>query len=123
LEKAFARRKAAQRQGLVAAIQKRGAWKTPLEPSFQRAMRAAGLSAPLIARCIDGWPDAQKEVARQAVVQAVRSGRTVRVRWGLTDGVACKIDVSPGNTGPVTITALSPRSSLRVRAGRIEVKP
>jgi hypothetical protein len=41
----------------------------------------------------------------------------VHVRWGLTDARACESEVDDSAERSVTITALSPRSSLHVRTG------
>ena len=51
---------------------------------------------------------------RRAVVAAIRDGRHVRFRWGLTPGRTYATEIDRQGAGAVTITALSPRSTLRV---------
>jgi hypothetical protein len=122
LEKAVARRRGAAAEEVFAALGERGALKTPLSGPVRTALRRAPLPDHLIERCIDGWPDAQKERARRAIVDALRDGRRVRFRWGLTDARGFESEVrTRGNI--VTITALSPRSTLRVSGDDIDVAP
>lgn len=123
LNRLVAGRKRAATSGLLDTVRKRGAFSTPLQPDVRAALKRAGVPERLISRCIDGWPDAQKEQARRAVVSAVDEGRSVRFRWGLTDARTCQTEITNERGGRVVITALSPRSTLRVRNGGISVAP
>jgi hypothetical protein len=103
---------------LVNALNKRGAFDSPLQPAFRDELRRAKLSNRDIEACIDRWPDAQKERMRRAVASAVRDGRKVRIRWGLTTASSYETQIRRTDSGLVTITALSPRRSLRVSGSR-----
>jgi hypothetical protein len=114
LERVLARRTAAEAAGLVSLLEARGALNAPLQTRLRGAVRAAPLREDHIAVCIDGWPNAQKERARQAIVKAFRNDRRLHVRWGLTDARSFEVDIDDKGSGTITITARSPRASLRV---------
>jgi hypothetical protein len=122
LEDVMGRRKGAAAEELLATLHHRGALKAPLQTPLRRAVKKTPLPERFIDRCIDAWPDVQKERARRALVKAVNDGHRVRFRWGLKAGAGYKTEIKrTGNR--VTITALSPRSSLRTSAGEIYVAP
>ncbi|MDP9236547.1 MAG: hypothetical protein M3P30_03960 [Chloroflexota bacterium] len=114
LERVIRRRAALEAAGLAALLNQPGALDKPLQAPLRTAVKKAPLPERYIAACIDGWPDAKKEEVRRALAKAIRDGRTVRFRWGLTAATGCDVDIHNTGTGAVTITALSPRSTLRV---------
>lgn len=122
LEKVVARRRGADAHALAAALRRRGALDAPLADPMRSAIRAVPLPERFVARCIDAWPDKQKEEARRAIVGAMRHGRRLQFRWGLTDADTYETAIVTRGSR-VTITALSPRSSLRIRGDEIEVAP
>ena len=78
----------------------------------------------VIATCIDGWPNSQKEKIRVAVAHAIREGRRVRFRWGLTPESGFRTEIHDSGSGTLTITTLTPRSALRTHAdGSVEAMP
>lgn len=103
---------------LVNALSKRGAFDSPLQEAFRAELRKAKLPSSYIESCIDNWPNKQKEKMRRAVASAVRDGRKVRIRWGLTTAGTYETQIRRTDSGLVTITALSPRKSLRVSGSR-----
>jgi hypothetical protein len=117
------RSRGSSREELESAFRHRGALKAPLQDPFRGALRDAGLTPRYIERCIDRWPDGQKEDARRAVVSAINAGRGVRFRWGLTESGRFETEIATAGRGPITITARSPRSTLRVRGDEVEVAP
>lgn len=122
LEEVVGRRRGAEAEEVLAAIRRSGALNAPLQTPLRQALRGAPLPERFIDRCIDGWPDAQKEQARRAVVRAIDDGHRVRFRWGLTSGSGYETEITrAGNR--VIITALSPRSTLRISGGEIYVAP
>ncbi len=122
LEKLAARRRGVAALQLVAATRHRGAFDAPLSPPFRLALKKSFLPERYIDRCIDAWPDDDKERARRAVVQAIAEGRRLRFRWGLKSEAGYALVIT--RTKPeVTITALSPRSSLRISGSQIYVAP
>ncbi len=122
LEEVAARRRGAVAEELITALKRRGALNAPLPAPFRQAIKKTPLPERFIDRCIDAWPDAQKEQARRALVKAIGDGRRVRFRWGLTAGRGYETQITcVGNR--VTITALSPRSTLRISGGEVYVAP
>lgn len=122
LEEVMGRRRGAAAEDLLAALNRRGALKAPLQTPLRQAVKKTPLPEQFIERCIDGWPDAQKERARRALVKAIDDGHRVRFRWGLTAGRGYQTEITrAGNR--VTITALSPRSTLRISGDEIDVAP
>lgn len=122
LEGVASRRRGAVAEELLAALSHRGALNAPLPAPFRQAIKKTPLPERFIDRCIDAWPDAQKEQARRALVRAIHDGRRVRFRWGLTAGRGYETEITrAGNR--VTITALSPRSTLRISGDEIYVAP
>ena len=67
---------------------------------------------------VRNWPDAQKDLARIAVLDAINNGRLVTFRWELHHGNTEETDIRV-LTGPapgeVTITFLSPWRAVRAR--------
>jgi hypothetical protein len=116
-------RRSAAKEELLSAMRKRGAMNAPLAAPFRRAMRRAPLPERYIAVCIDGWPDSDKARMRRAVIAALDEGRRVRFRWGLTGARGHGVQIDDDGAGPITITALSPRSSLRVERDEVHVSP
>lgn len=117
-------RKGAQTVQLRADLRKPGALAAPLQQTFRQALRGAGLTDTEVRECIDRWPDGQKEKVRKALVAAGRHGHRVRFTWGLTAAPACETTIDASPKGAVTITALSPRSRLRIYAGtHVNVAP
>ena len=99
------------------------AFRAPLGHRFRERLHAVGLPDDAIVACIDGWPDPDKESLRQALVEAVDESRIVRFRWFLTDAPNYQTRIEY-ESGTVTITALSPRSTLTIFNGdRIAVGP
>jgi hypothetical protein len=124
LELVVSRQRRAASTELVDALAARGAFNTPLQKGFRQALRKAPLPERNIEQCIDGWPDAQKEQMRRAIASAIQDGRRVRFRWGLTAARTFATEINSDGAGAVTITALSPRSSLRVdRGNEVYVAP
>lgn len=122
LEEVMGRRHGPAAELILATLHHRGALKAPLQTPLRRAVKKTPLPERYIDHCIDAWPDAQKERARRALVKAVNDGHRVRFRWGLKAGSGYKTEITrAGNR--VTITALSPRSSLRISGGEIYVAP
>ena len=122
LEGVMGRRRGAEAEELITALNRRGALKAPLQAPFRQAVKKTPLPERFIDHCIDDWPDAQKEQARLALVKAIDDGHRVRFRWGLTAGRGYQTEITrAGNR--VTITALSPRSSLQISGGEIYVAP
>jgi hypothetical protein len=116
------RRRGAPAEELIVSLRRRGALNAPLGSPFRQAVRKVPLPERFIERCIDAWPDAQKERVRRALVRAIDDGDRVRFRWGLTAGRGYETEIT--RTGArVTITALSPRSTLRLSRGEIYVAP
>jgi hypothetical protein len=122
LEEATSRRRGATAEELMAALGRRGALNAPLEDPIRQIIRKTSLPDRYIDRCIDAWPDAQKERARRAMVRAMRDGKRLRFRWGLTAGRGYETEITTAGTR-TTITALSPRSTLHVSAGEVHVAP
>jgi hypothetical protein len=122
LEEVLVRRRGAEAEEVIAALHHRGALKAPLQTPLRRAVKKAPLPDRFIDRCIDAWPDAQKEQARRAMAKAIDDGHRLQFRWGLTAGKGYETEIThAGNR--VTITALSPRSTLRVSDNDIDVAP
>jgi hypothetical protein len=121
LEEATRQRGAAADE-LHAALNRRGALNAPLEDPIRQVIRKTSLPDRYIDRCIDAWPDAQKERARRAMVKAMRDGNRLRFRWGLTAGPSYETVIKTVGSR-TTITALSPRSSLHISRGEIQVAP
>jgi hypothetical protein len=116
------RRRGAAATDLRAALSRRGALNAPLESSIRQVIRNTSLPDRYIDRCIDAWPDAQKERARRAMVKAMRDGNRLRFRWGLTSGRSYETEIKTVGSR-TTITALSPRSTLHISRGEIQVAP
>lgn len=114
LDHVFGQRRGAAAEELFGDASKRGAFNAPLREPFRQALRKAPLPERAIAACIDGWPDTQKEQMRRIVLRAIKNGQRLRFRWGLTDARSFEWRKTTSNAGTVTITLLSPRSSLRV---------
>jgi hypothetical protein len=114
LERVIRRRAALRASGLTALINQPGALDKPLQAPLRTAIRRSPLPERYIAICIDDWPDSKKEQARLTIANAIRDGRAVRIRWGLTAATGYEVDIHDTGTGAVTVTALSPRSTLRV---------
>lgn len=124
LEKAVARRRGARAEALIGLLRQRGALKTPLQKDLRTAIRGTRLPERYIASCVDGWPDAQKEQMRRAIVTAIKGGHRVRFEWGITPAAGYRTEIRRAQSGTVTILALTPRSSLRAsRDGDIVVMP
>ena len=86
----------------------------PLAAWVQSELRAVGLTEPEIAH-VDGWPDAEKEQVRQALVAAIQANRSVRFLWALHDGTSSENRIDNLNgTGDVVITFRSPRLNVRL---------
>jgi hypothetical protein len=122
LQRVAGRRQGAAAQALIAALKHKGALDAPLGSPLRDAIQKTPLPERYIARCIDDWPDVQKEQARKAMVTAINKGHQVRFRWGLKSGPGYDTNIHRG-VSSVTITALSPRSSLRVSGNEIHVAP
>jgi hypothetical protein len=115
LERVMGRRQGAAAEAFFAAMRGRGALNAPLKPEIREAIqKKTRLPDLYIERCIDAWPDKHKEDARKAIVAAFNSGRPLRFRWGLKSGAGYDAVISDQDH-QITITALSPRSTLRVR--------
>jgi hypothetical protein len=102
---------------------------TALNPALVAALRTAspftGLPAPFLGALsslglsqleldhIRDWPDAQKEMVRQAVVTAIGAGDNVEFFWKLHDAAQeqTTINIAPG---VITITFYSPESKVRL---------
>ena len=63
-------------------------------------------------------PDASIEEA----AKAMRDGNRLRFRWGLTSGRSYETEIKTVGSR-TTITALSPRSTLHISRGEIQVAP
>jgi hypothetical protein len=122
LERVVAHRRGAVAAQLIADLHHRGALDAPLADPFRQAIKKTPLPERFIDRCIDGWPDPQKESARRALVAAINDGRRVQFRWGLTMGRGCETKITR-TANRVTITALSPRNTLRIAGKEIHVAP
>jgi hypothetical protein len=123
LEEVAARRRGAAAEGVIAALRHRAALNAPLQLPLREAIKdRTRLPERFIERCIDAWPDDQKERARRAMVRAINDGRRVRFRWGLTSGRRYETQIV-NDERRVTITALSPKSTLRISDGEIYVAP
>jgi hypothetical protein len=113
LNKVVADRRSAAAHERRAALGHSGAMDAPLQPPFRDALRSAALPDEMITECIDRWPDDHKERVRRALVKALKEGQRVQFAWGLTDGDDLRTEIRTTG-GTVTVSALSPRSSLRV---------
>jgi hypothetical protein len=124
LEEVTGRRQGVKAEALLAALKRRRALKSPLaEPLREAIQRKTRLPDRYIDRCIDAWPEKHKEDARKAIVRAFHSGKRLRFRWGLKSGQGFDA-VIRDEPDQITITALSPRSTLRVaKGGEIYVAP
>jgi hypothetical protein len=123
LEDVTARRRGANAEEMIAALRRRNALDRPLQPALRQAIkRTSKLPDRLIDRCIDAWPDTQKERARKAMVRAINDGKRLHFRWGLTASGSYETEVTTSR-GRVTITALSPRSTLRVSGDEVYAGP
>jgi hypothetical protein len=124
LELVMGRREGPRAEAFFAAMGRRGALKSPLNPTIREAIqKKTRLPDTYIDRCIDAWPDKHKEDARRAIIKAFNSGRRLRFRWGLKSGAGYDAVVSD-EEHQITITALSPRSTLRVtKQNQIYVAP
>ncbi|MEX0749743.1 MAG: hypothetical protein WD359_02960 [Dehalococcoidia bacterium] len=122
LEGAARRRRGAAADELLAALRRRGALNAPLKDPIRQVIRKAPLPDRYIDGCIDAWPDAQKERARRAVVKAMRDGKRLRFRWGLTAGRGYETEIRTVGS-LTTITALSPRHTLHIGGGEVHVAP
>lgn len=81
-------------------------------PAWARS-HLRGLSASEL-RHIDAWPDAHKELVRQALVAGIQ-GRKVRFAWELHSGDADETQVEGlEGAGDVTVTFRSPRGRVRM---------
>ena len=130
LDHVVAHRRGAKAAKLIDLLHKPGALKAPLQDPFRQAVKGAPLPEKYIQQCIDGWPDAQKEKIRRALVTGIRDHRRIRFVWGLTPAAGFQTEIrktSTGTgtgTGKLTITALTPRSSLRAHHdGNVDVVP
>jgi hypothetical protein len=113
LNRVIAERRSAAADERRAALRHPGAMAAPLQPPLRDALRSAALPDEMITECIDRWPDDHKERVRRALVKALAEGHRVRFAWGLTDADHLQTEIrTSGRT--VTVSALSPRSSLRV---------
>jgi hypothetical protein len=122
LERVTGKRSSAAALELIGALRKKNALDRPLDGVILEVLRSEGVTRRHIERCIDAWPDKHKEDARRAIIGAINAGKPVRFRWGLKSGAGCDAQIS--KRGPVvTITALSPRSTLRISKGEIFVDP
>jgi hypothetical protein len=122
LERVTRKRSSATALELIAALRKKNALDRPLDGVILDVLRSEGVTRRHIDRCIDAWPDKHKEDARKAIIGAINAGKPVRFRWGLKSGAGSDAKIS--KRGPiVTITALSPRSTLRISKGEIFVDP
>jgi hypothetical protein len=121
LERLLKQRRSAQTQAVIAALRQPGALNRRLGAPIRSALNPP-LSDDVISICIDKWPDTQKEEARKQIVWAINKGGSVQIRWGLKAGAGydAKFKRSGKN---VTITALSPRSSLHISGGEVYVAP
>jgi len=120
LEGVARRRRGALAEELLLALKHQGALNAPLQAPFRQAIKKTPLPERYIDHCIDDWPDAQKEQARRALVKAIADGRRVRFRWGLTAARGYETEITR-TASRVTITALSPRSTLRISGDEIHV--
>lgn len=106
-----------------AALQRAGALNRPLSAVFRGALRT-DIDDLAITQCIDNWPDEHKERVRIALVDAVRDGRPVRFRWGLTAASDYETFIDDPGYGPVTFTARTPQAQLSVYDGdQVNVPP
>jgi hypothetical protein len=122
LERVTRKRNSAAAMELIAALGQKNALNRPLDGLILARLKDEGLTQRHIDRCIDAWPDKHKEDARKAIIAAINAGKPVRFRWGLKSGAGSDAKIS--KSGPiVTITALSPRSTLRISKGEIFVDP
>jgi hypothetical protein len=122
LEDVARKRKSAAALALIAELKEKDALNKPLSATFRQAITKTSLPAGFIDTCIDGWPDTQKEEARGHIVWAIKRGGKVKFRWGLKVGAG--YDAKFKREGDnVTITALSPRSSLKISGGEIYAAP
>ena len=109
-----------RRPALVSLLSKKNAFKSPLQQPLRDALKAANLTEDLVTKCIDGWPNSEKEKARAAVASAIRNDKRLRLRWGLSTGSGYETQIKKTDT-TVTIVARSPRLKLRVRSGGVFV--
>jgi hypothetical protein len=124
LDHVVARRHGAKAAELITLLHKRGALNAPLQDPFRQAVKGAPLPERYIQECIDGWPDAQKEKMRRALVIGIRDHRRIRFAWGLTPEAGFQTEIRHTGAGALTITALTPRSSLRAHEdGNVDVVP
>jgi len=124
LDLVVARRHGPKAGALIDLLHKPGALKTPLQGPLRQAVKSAPLPEKYIQVCIDGWPDAQKEKMRCALLIGIRDHRRVRFVWGLTAAPGFHTEIHDTGAGTVTITALTPRASLRAHAdGNVDVVP
>jgi len=124
LESLAGRRRGATATAVIAQVNKANAMNTPLGDPLRSAIRMSPLPENVIATCIDGWPNSQKEKIRVAVARAIREGRRVRFRWGLTPESGFRTEIHDSGSGTLTITTLTPRSALRTHAdGSVEAMP
>jgi hypothetical protein len=122
LQRVAGRRQGTAAQTLIAALKHKGALNAPLRAPVRDAIKKTPLPDRYIDRCIDAWPDAQKEEARKAMITAINKGHQIRFRWGLKAGPGYDAKIHRGPSS-VTITALSPRSTLRISGEEIYVAP
>jgi hypothetical protein len=128
LDHVVAHRRGTKAAKLIDLLHKPGALKAPLQDPFRQAVKGAPLPEKHVQQCIDGWPDAQKEKIRRALVIGIRDHRRIRFVWGLTPAAGFQTEIrktgTGAGTGRLTITALTPRSSLRAHDdGNVDVVP
>jgi len=116
------RQRGAAADELMSALSETGALNAPLQDPIRRLIRKTPLPDRYIDRCIDAWPDAQKERVRRAMLKAMRDGKRVRFRWGLTTASRYETEITTAGNR-TTITALSPRSTLHISGGEVHVAP
>jgi hypothetical protein len=111
--------RARRRPAIVTILKTKNAFKAPLQQDLRDLLKP-NLNDEQINKCIDSWPNTQKEAARAAVANAIRTDRRVRLRWGLSTGSGYETNITKTEK-TVTIVARSPRSKLRVRQGGVFV--
>lgn len=86
------------------------ALRKPMPGWLRRMLRDAGVSEPEIDH-IDRWPNAQKELVRQRIVESIDNDRPMHFRWELHDGD------KPANTVDTdsnVVTFKSPRAGVHL---------
>lgn len=121
--RALERIAAVRTEHMRTALQRPGALNRPLGAAFRNSLRD-DLDDVAITQCIDNWPDDHKERVRLALVDAVRDGRPIRFRWGLTAASEFETFIDDPGYGPITFTARTPQAQLSVYDGdQVNVPP